>query len=617
VRPEVDFPQRLEGLVAKMMAKKFTERFQTMAEVADELRLIQSNLKMGRMAGGASTLPPPLPVGRADEVRQNSTTRQFGVEDNTSELTRARDTRSGSGSSTGPSGGASTRSPGGATTRSPGGDSTRSPGGASTRSPGGASTRSPGGASTRSPGRASTRPPAGSSTRGASTRPPAGGSTRPPASVSGQGRTISGRAGGVTAGSGSDVAGFDEFGADTVYDEPVEAAGGLSSSRIPDWLLARKKALIIGLLAFSLLAVGTTVLMLSSQKPVRQVSASPGLLDFSSSSREVSVKDPAATEKTIINHFSEEFDRHGGHSETMEMLQGVERLSPEEKSWLAGSKPVSHLTGKPPNEMRVFDFPKSTAVGRVETFSPNPQGKPACGHLEFKRGQPLVFSAGPLYSVHPMLFSKFNKDDFVSLNVSEGQSLLTGTVMQISGLTGLVELCLRGADVQGMELFPLSNMPKLTSLDLCDNQHVGSGDIAGTAWLKRLEQFKANKLVGLHRLLSDLLKSGRIRNLELQDCQFTRQDLQLISKLPGLTRLDLLGSNVGDDLVDELSASKALTELKIGAHQGKLTAASLKSFVRMKHLKHLTVILNCEKEQRAAFLKELNRLRPDIEAAID
>lgn len=573
VRPEVEFPQRLEGLVAKMMAKKFTERFQTMAEVADELRLIQGNLKMGRVAGGASTLPPAL--GRADDMRQNRTTRQFGAEDNTSEITRARDLRSGSGGST--------------------------------RPPGGGSTRPPAGASTRSSG-------------GASTRPPSGGSTRPPAGVSGQGRTLSGRAGGVTAGSGTagvNGGAFNGVGADTLYDDQVEADGGLSSSSIVDWLLARKKAVLIGLSAFSLLAVGTTVLLLSVQKPVHKESASPGRLVSSSSSREVSVKDPAATEKILVNHFSEEFDRHGGHKEVLETLQGVETLSQEEKSWLSDSRPVSHFTGKPPNEMRVFDFPKGTAVGRVETFALKPEGKPACGHLEFKRGQPLVFLAGPLYSVNPKLFAKFNKDDFVSLKVSEGQSLLSGTIMQISGLTGISELSLQGADVQGMELFPLGNMPNLISLNLCDNQHIGVGAIAGTSWLKRLEQFKVNKLGGLHRLLADLLTSGRVKNLELEECQFTRQDLQLISKLPGLTRLDLLGSNVGDDLVDELANSKALTELKIGAHQGKLTAASLKSFVRMKHLKYLTVILNCEQAQRNAFLRELNRLRPDIEAAID
>lgn len=292
-----------------------------------------------------------------------------------------------------------------------------------------------------------------------------------------------------------------------------------------------------------------------------------------------------------------------------------EDLTPEDskaiKAYLASDPGFySQVVVGPVGKGRLYTFPSSFSLGLL-TFIDN-RGRnialDAQGTVKVLAGTALRFTVGEPVKAFPDLLKCFRPDDLHTIffdDISPFSRLLRPN---ISRLTGIRHIGFTRCGLQTEDLEELNNLPKLISLDL-RHCHIDGEILAKQKFLKHLTALKLDSVKNVSNVLKVLKEEKVINILALGDNQLSPLDIANIASMSQLLDLTLVNCSLTNKDLEQLTRLEKLGRLNLDQCT-RLDQACLNSLVKFKNLEILIVPDDLLTDQNEKFLAQrLPRIR--------
>lgn len=364
---------------------------------------------------------------------------------------------------------------------------------------------------------------------------------------------------------------------------------------------ARKKIVIVGLLALLSLIVAVAVFLLRPQVKILSVAADKKAIAYDVAEEFPSEKKLNSSKRLAT---SGPLDVAGATESEYDAMDNFFLLTykPNERHFeraLTDYLGEHKKAGKGYLTAAGFKFPDDIILGAIQIDAANKAGasfqkslRPpfANGLIPFNRRQEATYFLGTSLSEYPQVLEGFGEDDLSGINFVAVEP--RRVINRISGWRRLKEISFFNPLIKappGQEEYdesPIGNwvlpfvdsMPGITSLGLCSPQTTGEA-ILGCTILPRLQTLKLKRVSKLETLMQRLPQLPNLKNLWLIDEGTTDADLEFLTGMKNLETLVI--------------------------RRSKLSPASLKYFQRMKRLKHLLLDCPWTQSEKNSFVKAL------------
>lgn len=252
------------------------------------------------------------------------------------------------------------------------------------------------------------------------------------------------------------------------------------------------------------------------------------------------------------------------------------------------TEPYSTVKTIAAEKVNLFNFPTDFSLGTIGFTKPGSTQwttVPARGIVTTINGRPLSITAGQELLSYPELLSFFRPNEIGSINLSESQVEPSKLLQALTKQPQLYGLELRGTRLSDKDIPLLEKFQALRSLDV-GNTKITSAALAKCRILPKLQTLHAIMLTNATPVLSILVKSNNLTELNLSNVKLSTADYALISKMTNLQILSLKESAIKDADLLKLSSLPNLTTLYID-RCGSLTTTTIDTLKKFKSLKEL------------------------------
>lgn len=238
---------------------------------------------------------------------------------------------------------------------------------------------------------------------------------------------------------------------------------------------------------------------------------------------------------------------------------------------------------------RTFHFP-DFSLGIINEKGRRHQK--ARGTIVFSISRPIAYTPNDIFKSHPTLFKKFRPEEIEVLSLKNLVSDIDPETIEFSNtdmvlenikhLRNLRELHMMSTEVSSKAWLLVNSFPKLRVLSL-SHVKIAPSDIAKFKGFKQLEYFKLVVDTKVTPVLEQIRGSKKLTNLCLSRCDINDKDVELLSDLSNLEKLELRNTNITDIAIDSLPQSLAFLDIS----KCKVTNASVAKLARLKNLREL------------------------------
>lgn len=295
---------------------------------------------------------------------------------------------------------------------------------------------------------------------------------------------------------------------------------------------------------------------------------------------------------------------HAGEDLTPEDTKSIKAFLASEPSFF--SKVVVGPVGKG----RLYTFPSSFSLGLL-TFV-DKRGRTialdAQGTVKVLAGTALRFTVGEPVKAFPDLLKYFRPDDLHTIFFDDMSPFSRLLHPNIARLTGLRHIGFARCSLQIEDLEVLNNLPKLFSLDL-RHCHVDGAVLAKQRVLKQLTALKLEGVKDVSSVLKVVKEAKVINVLALGDNQLSPIDVANIASMSQLLDLTLVNCSLTNSDLEQLTKLEKIARLNLDQCT-RLDQACLNSLVKFKNLEILILPDDLLTDQNEKFLAQhLPRIR--------
>ncbi len=192
---------------------------------------------------------------------------------------------------------------------------------------------------------------------------------------------------------------------------------------------------------------------------------------------------------------------------------------------------------------RCFYFPKDTVIGIIgQRLFPNTRQE-ARGFIRYKYNELLEFTPSAIAAEFPNYFKRFQAGDIYTVRLVSSQSndKMLAAVTQIPRVSSLNLVSDDGLTEGSID--SLNKFQNLTDFDAFAISLEGDILAKATCW-RRLKRFHWTGAVAPSAMLAKLRQCRELKNLGLKNSNLTQSDFKAISKLSGLTMLQISGNKI-------------------------------------------------------------------------
>ena len=232
------------------------------------------------------------------------------------------------------------------------------------------------------------------------------------------------------------------------------------------------------------------------------------------------------------------------------------------------SKKFVQNGGKLENNERVFLFPKQE-IGNLQTHFGDPQkdkNYAVMGEVKipFAPEFPLLqFDANELVGAHPKVLRRFEPTDLQAVHFLDKVTDTDDVLRFLDHMTLIGVLNIEGCDVTAKGLETVGSFDKLQTLYLGRTKNLTAEDVAKLKNLGNLVSLDFRGHKNITPLLEKLTTSKKLLELKLSDSAISEQDMALISKISGLKKIELVNCKINDKKVAYLKKIPDLYQIKL------------------------------------------------------
>gem|GEM_PF-519525 len=221
------------------------------------------------------------------------------------------------------------------------------------------------------------------------------------------------------------------------------------------------------------------------------------------------------------------------------------------------------IPAKSNSKVITFSFPESWPIGQITYFASDElsgrRRQDAQGNVSFPSDALLHFYPNKRCSLFPKLYRRFNANDLCAITMNSEATDTDDQIHCLNDLTGLKVLDVRGTDISAEAL------PDLDKLDLATLRVGDSIDGASLARFQKLKSLRALELARTlhHTIVLEALLKSRLNKLKLSNIHLSSTDLELISRIPKLERLELENCTTPDYALKHLAGMKSLRQFQV------------------------------------------------------
>ncbi|MBS1996859.1 MAG: hypothetical protein JSS86_11130, partial [Cyanobacteria bacterium SZAS LIN-2] len=234
-------------------------------------------------------------------------------------------------------------------------------------------------------------------------------------------------------------------------------------------------------------------------------------------------------------------------------------------------------------EQKNTEWKRTHSEGEHNPFS---TGIRARGRQIIDPAYPLVFTPDEQTCNTPAVFKLFKADDLYKLDLTGNEYVNSDFLPFIKHLKGLRELFLDDTTVDDKGLKVIDGLSNLEFLRI-DHTKISGTALAQSKVLSRVSRLSFSDGQDASSVIEAIKNNKNITELRLDKCVLTKHDLELLSAMPALVKLDVNDAGIGDDGLKILAKSKTLARLAI--RDEKVTSASMSTLINM-HLQKLTLL---------------------------
>lgn len=252
------------------------------------------------------------------------------------------------------------------------------------------------------------------------------------------------------------------------------------------------------------------------------------------------------------------------------------------------TEPYSTVKTVAGEKVNHFNFPTDFSLGTLGFAKPGTKEwttAPARGTVTTIYGRLVSITAEQELLSYPELLNYFRPNEISTVNLNESQVLPLKLLQALAKQPQLQGLELRGTRLSDQDIPLLEKFQALKSLDI-GNTKITSAALAKCKILPQLQSLHANMLSDATPVLTVLVKSNKLTELNLNNVKLSNEDYALISRMTNLHILSLKESAIKDADLLKLSSLPNLTTLYID-RCGNLTPTTIDTLKRFKSLKEL------------------------------
>ncbi len=252
------------------------------------------------------------------------------------------------------------------------------------------------------------------------------------------------------------------------------------------------------------------------------------------------------------------------------------------------TEPYSTVKTVAGEKVNLFNFPTDFSLGTFGFIKPDSKKwttAPARGTVTAIYGRPVSITAGQELLSYPELLKYFRSNELEVANLSDSQVNPTTLLAELLKQKKLRTLELRGTRLTDADIPLLEKFQAINSLDI-GNTELTSAALAKCRILPQLKSLHACMLSNATPVLTILVKSNNLTELNLNNVKLSSEDYALISRMTNLQILSLKESNIKDADLLKLSSLPNLATLYID-RCGNLTPTTIDTLKRFKSLKEL------------------------------
>jgi hypothetical protein len=256
-----------------------------------------------------------------------------------------------------------------------------------------------------------------------------------------------------------------------------------------------------------------------------------------------------------------------------------------------------HLREARPNSIYNIDNPS-----RIFHEGQTGPDKEASGQLIIPADTLLELEASSDMEQKPELFNGFGPDDLDRLRLTDGFNWGNEHLAYVKKLTGLAELKISDSFVTNKCIDDINNLGSLVSLSVRRTKLTGE-DLSRIKRLPKLVSLEAASVKKMTAALKKMQGESNIKTLEINHCDLTDQDIDLVCTMPFIESLDLLQNpRITEASLLHLGRLKFLSILYIDS--GKLSPKLLAALSTLPNLNTLNIDQDGATATKLAMLKK-------------
>lgn len=306
--------------------------------------------------------------------------------------------------------------------------------------------------------------------------------------------------------------------------------------------------------------------------------------------------------KTVATYEQLVPEPKGDTGETFELITKQERQDISE--YLASHKGsysrTENINGK---LFKVFDFPEKFSLGRIYyNHGLNGDRFEAIGTQRIPARSNTKLEASRFVEAYPELITRFRPDDLNWFSINEVAPRNPKLATSVAQLRLLDHLDLKRCALNSVDLKVLEALKRLTILNI--SQSVKSRELAEFALLKQIRSLQLEYLEEPSVLLKVLQRYNVLEIFDLRHANLNKNDFIGLSQMTKLVSLTTKDCHMTDSDVELLSKLPNLQRLNIDACND-LTNNCLASLGKFKKLKTLTLPEGLYRKQTKEQLQQL------------
>lgn len=291
-----------------------------------------------------------------------------------------------------------------------------------------------------------------------------------------------------------------------------------------------------------------------------------------------------------------------------DLSEGYELFSKREREaiqeYLASDKGTySRIENTNGKLYKVFDFPEKFSLGRFFYNHGLIDNRfEAKGSHRIPANSPTKLEANNIVEAYPELITRFRPDDISWFSISEVAPRNPKLAKSVAHLRFLDHLDLKRCALNSDDLKTLEVLKKLTVLNI--SQSVKSKELAEFALLKQIRSLQLEYLEEPSVLIKTLRRYNVLEIFDLRHSKLNKSDFICLSQMNKLISLTTKDCHMTDSDLELLSKLPNLQRLNIDACND-LTPNSLATFGKFKQLKTLTLPEGLYRKQTKEQLQQL------------